>query len=197
MTFPYYRHPTLRPGDIAVALQLVLIPGAPYDLLASSARVSLGHSHNAVKRLALARLADPHTRTVSRNALLEFLVHGAARAFPAVRLCPTSGVPVVHSHLPPPRAPAPPTADLVWPWHGGETTGPGLMPLYPGAPRTRLFNRRLYHLLSLVDTLRAGTPPQHEQAKELLTSLLTGVPASEPPGRPPYFRSRALAVAAE
>jgi len=197
VTFPYCRHPSLRPGDIAVALQLVLIPGAPYDLLASSARVSLGHSHNAVKRLGLARLANPRTRTVSHHSLLEFLIHGAPHAFPPIRLPSTSGVPVIHSYLPPPRAPAPPTADLVWPWHGAESVGAGLMPLYPGAPRTRLFNRRLYHLLSLVDTLRAGDPAHHEQAKKLLTFLITGALAPELPGSGRYSRGRAIAVAAE
>jgi hypothetical protein len=162
---------TLRPGDVAVVLQLVLAPELPYRELAAAAGVSLGEVHNAVRRLEAARLVRAGTRTAAASTLLEFLLHGVPHAFPGVVGAETRGVPTAHA-APPLAAQMAPTDPLVWPDPHGRVRGLALTPLYAGAPSRAAENPPLYELLALVDALRVGRARERRLAQDLLRERL-------------------------
>lgn len=165
------RHPSLRPGDIAVALELVLRPGERYEGLSRALRLSLSAAHRAVRRLEVAGLLLPRDRHPNRSALLEFLVHGARYAFPA-RLGPdTRGVPTAGG-LPEFREEMPSASGAVWPFLDGTARGPSLDPLYDGAAAAAMEDPRLHRLLALVDALRIGAARERRIAERLLRSEL-------------------------
>ncbi len=53
---------TLKPADVAVALQLSLTPDVPYRELAEDVGISHGEVHNAVRRLKAAQRARDYLR---------------------------------------------------------------------------------------------------------------------------------------
>ncbi len=163
--------PTLRPADVAVAIQLCLSPELTYAALAYRIRLSAGEVHNAVKRLEKAGLVRPGTRETSRSRLREFLIHGVQYAFPPEFGQEVRGVPTAHS--------APPLATefvsdtvFVWPFVDGTVRGQSLEPLYPAAPELLRGNPELYSALTLVDTLRIGQTRERKRATELLDIIL-------------------------
>ncbi|MDP3774359.1 MAG: hypothetical protein Q8Q85_08840, partial [Gemmatimonadales bacterium] len=64
------KQPSLRPGDVAVALELAVRPGQGLVPLATAVGISLGEAHNAVRRLRAARLVRPDERHVIVPSLL-------------------------------------------------------------------------------------------------------------------------------
>lgn len=162
---------TLRPHDVAVALQLVLEPDLTFPALAERVGLSLGESHNAVKRLEKARLVSGSGRRAVIPALNEFLVAGVPYAFPPDLGPETMGVPTSHSA--PPLSERFRTEDvLVWPSARGTHRGQSLVPLYPAAPDLAEKNPRLYRLLALVDALRTGRARERNEAKSILKDAL-------------------------
>lgn len=157
----------LRPGDIPVALRLVLHPGELYEDLARALRLSLSAAHRAVRRLEAARLLLPGDRNPNRPALLEFLVHGVRYAFPAEAGAEVRGVPTAGA-LPEFKGEMPSGSNAVWPSLEGSARGPGLAPLYEGAPAAALADPRLHRLLALVDALRIGQARERRIAERLL-----------------------------
>ena len=83
-----------KPQDVLVALKLC-IEGAmqSYADLGQELGMSASEVHAAIRRLADARLVDPETRDVRREALRNFLVHGVPHAFPASPKEVTRGMP--------------------------------------------------------------------------------------------------------
>lgn len=168
------RQIALRPNDVAVALQIALTPSQPFSVLAGAIGLSIGEVHNAVKRLAQARLVSPRERRAIRPALLEFLTAGVPYAFPAELGPETRGVPTAYA--------APPLSErissgsaVVWPSADGEVRGQSVTPLYPAAVKTAKHNGALYELLTLADALRIGRARERRLAKELLRSRLEAV----------------------
>jgi hypothetical protein len=163
---------SLRPHDVAAALQLTLEPELPYGALADRLKISLGEAHNAVRRLKSARLVGPGEKRVAIAHLLEFLAKGVPYAFPAELGPVTRGIPTAHS--------APPLIErfgaaadpVVWPSAHGTTRGASIVPLYPAAPELLDSNRPLYELLALTDALRIGQIREQKMAIEVLTERL-------------------------
>ena len=79
------RQVSLRPHDVAVALELALRPGESFTPLAEAVGLSLSEAHAAVGRLTHASLLRQAERRIVPSALLDFLVTGAPHAFPAMR----------------------------------------------------------------------------------------------------------------
>ena len=163
--------PSLRPGDVAVALELSARPGQGLVPLATAVGISLGAAHNAVRRLRAARLVRPDERHVIVPSLLDFLVSGVPYAYPGVLGAIARGVPTAWS--------APPLADafrgadpVVWPSASGSVRGQSLTPLYGGAPATEKNRPDLYELLALVDALRIGRARERARASGLLRERL-------------------------
>ncbi|NQW48455.1 MAG: hypothetical protein HQ464_11915, partial [Planctomycetes bacterium] len=140
----------LKPQDLVVAIKLAVAGDLTYDQLAASLGLSKSETHGAVKRAKAAGLllAD---RQPNRYALLEFVLHGARYAFPAVRGGMTRGMPTAHA--------APPLVDLivqdndpvpVWPDPQGEVRGTSFKPLYRTVPKAARADAKLYECLSLI-----------------------------------------------
>jgi len=168
------KQPTLRPSDVAVALQLARTPGAHYEDLARSLHLGVAEVHRGVRRLERARLVLTGERRVNRQALLEFLVHGVRYVFPAVLGPETQGMPTA--------AAAPSLAEkvaggpvAVWQSAEGTTRGSSLVPLYGAVPRAAGEDEQLYRALALVDVLRLGELKERRLAQGLLDELLSGV----------------------
>jgi len=165
--------PTLRPSDVAVALQLARTPGAHYKDLARSLHLGVAEVHRGVRRLELARLAQTGERRVNRQALLEFLVHGVRYVFPAVLGPETQGIPTAAAAPAlAEKIPGGPTA--VWLDAAGKTRGVSLVPLYRAAPQAALADEDLYRALALVDVLRLGELRERRLAQGLLDEGLSG-----------------------
>jgi DNA-binding Lrp family transcriptional regulator len=162
---------SLRPQDVAVALQLTIQPEPTFAALAERLGISQGDAHNAVKRLDVARLVRSGTRTVAARALLDFLTHGVPHAFAAVLGPVTRGVATAHAGPPLARLFGS-TDPVVWPSALGSARGASLAPLYPAAVGLPGRNGELYELLTLVDALRVGQARERKAAVDLLRERL-------------------------
>ena len=165
------RQPTLRPSDVVVACQLAVTTDKTFVGLATTTGLSVGETHNAVRRLALAGLLSPGARRPVGEVLLRFLVYGVPHAFPAVVGPETVGVatalgaPVFEGVLA--------AADAhVWPDPDGAVRGLALTPLFSKASALPKRNPVLYGLLTLIDALRVGQVRERKVAEELLRDRL-------------------------
>jgi hypothetical protein len=163
--------PPLRPHDVVVALQLALTPDAPYRALAAAVGLSQGETHNAVKRLTLARLLRPDHRAPRVEALFDFLTKGVPHAFPAELGAESRGVPTAHA-APPLVSDFSASDAVVWPSPDGELRGASVEPLHAAAPMIAKSNPSLYELLALVDALRIGQARERQLATTLLRERL-------------------------
>jgi len=165
---------TLRPQDLVVLLRLSLDEDALPSYAGLSAELSLTASeiHAAVDRAVTAQLARKDERgkpRVVREALRQFVQHGARYCFPATRGELTRGMATLHA--------APPLKDKivqtnepvpVWPDKNGTVRGMAFTPLYPTVPEAAARNPGLYSLLVLVDAIRGGSPRERALAIKLL-----------------------------
>lgn len=158
-----------------MALKLCLDEGGrSYADLGQSLSMSASEVHAGVRRLMDARLVDPETREVRREALRLFLIHGVPHAFPAALKEVTRGIPTAWAapvmagkigatdQLPP-----------VWPDPEGRVQGMALKPLYSSVPRAVKTDPELYDLLCLVDALRIGRARERALAEQELSQRLT------------------------
>ena len=158
---------SLRQHDVCVALQVVLTPRFSYRELARSVGLSLGESHNSIKRLELARLFMSHQDMVNIPSLLEFLVHGVPYVFPGALGPESQGVPTAHSG--PVLSEIVPGMDsVVWPSVEGGARGLSLTPLCRQAPLMARSNQALYRWLTIVDALRIGRARDRKVARDVL-----------------------------
>jgi DNA-binding Lrp family transcriptional regulator len=156
----------LKPQDIFVSLRLLDAGQSEkaFPKLAEALGMSASEVHAAVKRAVLSGLVDGESRTVRKDALREFLIHGLRYVFPAERGGVTRGVPT--SYAAPPLRSQFAEGDLppVWPHPEGTARGEGLAPLYKSAPRAALRDPHLYEWLALVDAVRAGRARERKLA---------------------------------
>jgi len=160
--------------DVLVALKLSLSGlKESYAELGKSLSMSASEVHAAVRRLIEARLIDPETKEVRREALGNFLVHGVPYAFPANLKEVTRGMPTAWAapvmigklsaidQLPP-----------VWPDPNGRVQGSSVEPLYPSVPQAARNDPALYDLLALVDALRVGRARERNFAEKEISQRL-------------------------
>jgi hypothetical protein len=162
-----------KPQDVLVCLKLCLDIDSSYADLGKALGMSASEVHAAVRRLGIARLVDPETKEVRREALLGFLVHGVPYAFPTSAKEVTRGMPTAWA--------APAMGDKfksadqlppVWPDPEGRVQGMAVQPLYPSVPGAARNDPLLYDLLSLVDALRIGRARERSFAEKELTQRL-------------------------
>ena len=170
----------LKPQDLVVALKLVALGDKPwtYILLASELSMSASEVYAAIHRAIQAHLFSPAASRSDkprpvRDALSEFILHGARYAFPPDRGELTRGLPTAWA--------APPLADKiaqpdepppVWPDLDGEIRGMTFSPLFPSVPKAARQDQVLYELLVLVDAIRGGRARERKIAAGLLTKRL-------------------------
>ncbi len=164
---------SLKPQDLAVAMKLLLLRDKPlsYAALAEAMHLSPYEAHAAVQRLVAARLIveTAERYQLAKEALREFLMHGARYAFPPVVGEPTVGVPTAHAMEPLAKHfrggnDLPP----VWPHPQGEVRGVGLLPLYPRLSEAALDDPELHQFLALFDALRIGRARERKLAADLI-----------------------------
>ncbi|MGE4241869.1 hypothetical protein [Ramlibacter sp.] len=168
----------LKPQDLLVLLKAAAHPEQrwTYAALGIELGMSASEVHASVKRAVAAGLAVMPGRgdwSPVRPALIEFVVHGARYAFPAVlgpvkRGVPTSiGAPPLDTLINSAVGDAP-----VWPHPQGSVRGPTVSPLYRSAPDAALLDPGLHSVLALLDAIRAGRARERALATELLTRKL-------------------------
>lgn len=162
---------SLRPHDVCVALQLVVKPEFTYRELARDVGLSLGETHNSVKRLETSRLLAPDVHRPNVTALLGFLVYGVPYVFPGELGAETQGVPTAHSG-PALAGRLSGGTPIVWPSADGEVRGLALAPLCGAAPAMASSNPTLYRWMTLVDALRVGRARDRRLAHEILEEEL-------------------------
>jgi len=171
--------PALKPQDLVVLLRLSLTKGRMprYADLAAELAMTASEVHAALERARAARLVlkEPgRSPALLRGALLQFVLHGAPYAFPALRGGPTRGFVTAHAAPPLRERILQPAAEPqpVWPHPQGDVRGVALYPLYPSVPDAARKSADLYELLALFDALRAGAARERKVASELLTERL-------------------------
>jgi DNA-binding Lrp family transcriptional regulator len=163
-----------KPQDIVVALKLCLSAATQsYADLGKSLGMSASEVHAAVRRLMDARLIDPDTKEVRREAFRNFLVHGVPFAFPAHQKEVTRGMltawaaPVMADKLNASEQLPP-----VWPDPNGKAQGASVRPLYSSVPGAARRDPALYDLLALVDALRIGRARERNIAEKEISNRL-------------------------
>jgi len=161
------RQEYLRPHDVCVLLQLALQPDSSFRHLSDAVGLSLGETHNAAKRLELARLVALAHGSVNVSGILEFVSAGVPYAFPAQIGAPVRGIPTAHSAAP--LSDESPVGEaVVWPNPNGTLRGQSLTPLSPVVENIWTRNRPLYRLLTLVDAIRMGRARERGRARQIL-----------------------------
>jgi hypothetical protein len=139
--------------------------------LAEAMTLSPATTFRSIHRLAGARLWDADTRRVHRGGAQELLIHAVRWVFPADVGAVARGVPTAHA--------GPPLRDLfasdspyVWPWEGGDATGPSVRPLHSCAASLPVRLPAAYELLTLVDALRVGRARERQAAATAIAARL-------------------------
>lgn len=166
------RAESLRPGDLAVALRLVLRPGAGYEDLGETLRIGVGGAHRAVQRLERASLVAPERREVLRENLREFIVHGVRFAFFAEIGAETFGIPTAHK-----VGVVESGRSFVWPSAEGSHRGEAVTPLFPQAIHVPSSDSEVYEALAVIDSIRIGGARERKEAGAWLRNWL-----EHPPG---------------
>lgn len=143
-----------------------------FPVLAVALGMSASEVHAAVKRATKSGLVDQATRSVKKNALLEFLVHGVRYAFPPEWQGVTRGVATSYAAAPLNAHFAPGELPPVWPHAHGTVRGEGLAPLYRSAPEAAMRDPILHEWLALVDAVRAGRARERQLASKELARRL-------------------------
>lgn len=163
----------MRPQDVVILLKVLLQGDTHWYMkdLSHELRISSGECSHSLVRSSQAGLLMEDKRTVVKQALLEFLIHGLKYVYPAqlgpnVRGLRTGaeGAGLSGKLIK--------GAAYVWPWSEGDTRGIGVIPLFSSVPEACSIDPRLHQLLSLVDVIRIGRAREVRLAITKLTKLL-------------------------
>lgn len=167
----------LKPQDLVVALKVAVNEERDYLLatLGEELKMVLSAVHGAVSRCEQARLLSRASGGIraTKPALLEFAIHGARYAFPAMQGQLSRGTstslagPSLREHFDQAAAMPP-----VWPDPLGDAYGPALVPLHHTVPDACRIDPKLLDVLTLVDAVRAGAAREREMAIALLQERL-------------------------
>lgn len=168
----------LKPQDLVVALKVATNDKRDLTLTVLGQELSMVVSavHGSIGRCEQARLLSRSAGRIApvRPALLEFTIHGARYAFPAMQGSITRGMatslagPSLVGHFDQSKA-----MPLVWPDPFGDSYGPSLIPLHHTVPEASRRDHALFDVLSLLDAIRAGAAREREMAATLLAERLS------------------------
>ena len=165
---------SIKPQDILFLLKLISIGKRDWSFNALALELGMSPSqvHAAAKRAVEANLAnkeDGHIVPNIRN-LEEFLFHGLQYVFVPEQGGLSRGMPTAYAAAPMKEQfvenDEPPP---VWPDPEGEVRGQAFSPLFRSAPVAAKQDQKLYDLLSLVDSVRAGRVRERDFAKKELS----------------------------
>ena len=166
----------MKPQDIIILLKLMLIEKGDwkYATLAEDLNMSSSTVFAALNRAELAGLYHKNTKTIHRDALLEFLIHGFKYVFPAAPGKIAKGIPTAHSANPLAQYITSDKDVYVWQSAFGTIRGQTIAPLYASVPQLALKDVPLYELLTLIDALRVGKAREKNLAIDELTKRIGG-----------------------
>ena len=167
------KHNGIRPQDIVILLKMAAMQDKTwymkdiaYDLGISGSEVT-----ESINRSVLAGFLAANKKTLMRNALVEFLVHGLKYVFPQKPGAMVRGIATAHSAFPLNKF-ITSEDKFVWAWAEGNDRGFSITPLHLNVPKACLNDPRLYEMLSLVDALRIGKTREQQIAINELKSRL-------------------------
>jgi hypothetical protein len=166
----------MKSQDIIILLKLLLLEKEDwkYATLAEDLNMSSSTIFAALNRANLAGLYHKTTRTINRDALLEFLIHGFKYVFPVTLGKLAKGIPTAHSASPLAQYINSEKDVYVWQSAYGTIRGHTIIPLYATVPQLVQKDAQLYELLSLIDALRIGKAREKNLAIEELTKRIGG-----------------------
>jgi hypothetical protein len=167
-------HNGMRPQDIVVLLKIVAVghQGWQSKDLAAELFLSPAEISYSLHRSDAGRLIDYfQSKTVYRQALMEFIEHGLPYVFPAMPGTMVNGVYTAHSH-PFMQKHFSSELNYAWPYPKGEVRGLAIKPLYPGQVKAALGDPKLYLMLALLDVIRVGRVREMKVAIEELKNQL-------------------------
>jgi len=168
---------SIKPQDILFLLKLVAIGKRDWSFNALALELGMSPSqvHAAAKRAVGANLAikeEGHIAPNIRN-LEEFLFHGLQYVFVPEQGALTRGMPTAYASAPMKEQFVESDEPLpIWPDPGGEVRGQAFSPLFRSAPIAAKKDQKLYDLLALVDSVRAGRARERDFAKKELSKRL-------------------------
>lgn len=147
----------MRPQDIVVLLKIMALKNQTWQYrdLASGLLISVSEISESLNRSAIAGLYDAATKSIKRNALMEFIQYGLTYVFPQIPGALVTGIPTAHSH-PFYKKQLISNNDFVWPFPDGSARGQAIEPLHKGVPQAVQEDELLYLLLASVDMIRVG-----------------------------------------
>jgi hypothetical protein len=171
------RHNGMRPQDVVILMKILTLEGQPWRMkdLSISLRISASEVSESLERSALAGLIALGKAHVMRDNLLEFLVHGIRYVFPAQYGPVTHGLATAHSASPL-KAEVLSQETIVWPWPDGPDRGSSIVPLIPTVPMVAASDPKLYAMLALIESLRAGHVRERKLAAQHLEKLIWSTP---------------------
>ena len=131
---------------------------------ASSLQISEAKVFFAMERSKLAGLVSPDKSRVNKLALREFLIYGLKYVFPPQVGHSARGIATAHSAPPVKEHITERNDHYVWAYYKGTKRGNTIVPLYAKIPGIVESQPELYHLLTLIDTLRIGKKREIEIA---------------------------------
>lgn len=164
----------MRPQDIAILLKIIAKEGRPWqnkdlaaELFLSPAEISI-----SLNRSYIGGLIDyTHSKTVYRQALMEFIEFGLRYVFPARPGTLVNGLFTAHSH-PFMQQQFSSELNYVWPDPRGEVRGLAIKPLYKDVVKAAQLDPTLYLMMALIDVVRVGRVREMEVAKKELKKLI-------------------------
>ena len=166
----------MKSQDIIILLKLLLLEKEDwkYATLAEDLNMSSSTIFAALNRANLAGLYHKNTRTINKDGLLEFLIHGFKYVFPVTLGKLAKGIPTAHSANPLAQYIHSEKDIYVWQSAYGTIRGQTIIPLYASVPQLVQKDAQLYELLSLIDALRVGKAREKNLAIEELTKRIGG-----------------------
>jgi hypothetical protein len=164
----------MKPQDILILLKLLLVEATDwrYAPFAEALHMSTSTIFAALKRAEIAGLYHKNTRTVHREAFLEFLLFGLKYVFPAEVGKVAKGIATAHSANPLAQLIVSESDIYVWKCSFGNIRGQTIEPLYATIPQLAKEDARLYEMLALIDALRVGKAREKQLATKLLTQKI-------------------------
>jgi hypothetical protein len=169
----------IDPKDFIVVLEMAFSKTRnvwTYQTMADVLGLSPSQVHASVGKLLLSGLLNGKglKGKVNRQALADFVVHGARYAFPPVKGAPSRGILTgASSNLFDSRKLVQ-EDDIPWVWPSarGEARGTSLSPIHPCVPEAILRDPSLHEALVYFDALRVGKAREREMAEAFFRQKL-------------------------
>ena len=168
------KHNGMRPQDIVVLLELLLLPDSKriFADIANALQLSETEISFAMERNAVAGLVSVDKKHVNKLALRDFLIYGLKYVFPPQPGSSTRGVATAHSAPPVNQYIVENGENYVWKYYKGTRRGNSIVPLYDKIPKIAENQPELYEFLTIIDTLRIGKKREIEIAIQELDKRL-------------------------